>query len=258
MISLYNPKSIKVSDAENDEDVNLYIKKIKESIIDYCPLFITKHSFDEENKKFLYWTQYMPAMGAAFSLQEAVRLKKRYEEENDFKYDIVLKIRQDLFYDEHDDEFKKTFFNHIDLCDCCVLENKMYSHWVDTGNEKTYKEDSDDTPSIKRWKNYAKQGVIGDMVLMSSSINFDKSFYNLIDFLVKNRRLGTMGSWTEHQLFKAVTTNNIECKRIAFPAFFIYREYHNDCKDKSFESLFLQADVSYQGPKIFAKDYPIN
>ena len=113
-------------------------------------------------------------------------------------------------------------FNHIDLYGYRMNDEKMYSHWVDRDN-----------------------GVIGDIVLMSSSVNFDKSFYDLLDILVEKIKSGSLGLWTEHQLYQAITTAGMACKGMAFPAFFIYREYHNEFKQRDFDFLFSQADITH-------------
>jgi len=105
-------KNIDKNIIERIEQVYLSIKSLK--IENYNQWF---DSLDENDKKMIYFGEFNPltvnSYAQIYKIYDSINLKSEYERKNNFKYDIVIRLRAD-----------NLFVNHFDLS---ILPKSIYN-----------------------------------------------------------------------------------------------------------------------------------
>lgn len=227
LIDIYNPAAIKVEDYKNKNMIDA-CSRIYEASKDTSCNHPQLQVFNNIGYRFLNNHQKMSELlrhthfGQIYSIEQACKLKHDFEKKYNFKYDIVVKLRQDLFFAPSSwptmAELGKNLLNNLEsgvlMCDWFV------EHDVDT----------------------KIGGFIGDIIFASDSQTVDSLCLGLTEY-VTNRYIslgkGTSEAktfihpdgvvciencWPENILYNKAKKEKITGKNFYFPIL-LYRDY---------------------------------
>lgn len=179
---IYNPKKIEVESQEENFDLQLdfdaicrlsryydFVGNIKEE----DQYLIWKHFFSDK-EKFLDRLH----AGQLYSLEKVTNLKKEYENENNIRYDKVIRFRLDNVLDKHTDSEKDSIFKLNWFLD----DDGNLIERLDEGAKES------DYVIFSHWCSFGEGGrpCIGDMFFGGSSYAFDCLCQDVYRFLIKS------------------------------------------------------------------------
>lgn len=221
LIDVYNPVGMKVEDYKSKNIVNALSRiyeASKDSDCNHGQINVFKHigyEFLNSHEKMGDLLRHT-CFGQIYSIEQACKLKHDFEEKHGFKYDIAVKIRQDLFFPpvRLQSHRLKDLESGVVMCDWFI------EHDIDT----------------------KIGGFMGDIIFASNSETMDSLCLGITEHLT-NSYIGIAegtseaetfihpdgvvcieNNWPENILYNKARKENITGKGFHFP-FLLYRDY---------------------------------
>ena len=227
LIDIYNPVAIKVEDYNNENIVDI-CSRIYEASKHRSSNHPQLQVFNNIGYRFLNNHQKISELlrdthfGQIYSIEQACKLKHDFEKKHNFKYDIVVKIRQDLFFPPSSWPRILKLQKQMQKCleSDVVMFDWFIEHDIDTNTG----------------------GFIGDIIFASNSETMDSLCLGITEYLTNSYigiAEGTLeartfihphgavcieNSWPENILYNRVKKEKITCKKFHFPHL-LYRHY---------------------------------
>ena len=206
LIDIYNPAAIKVEDYKNKNMIDA-CSRIYEATKDTSCNHPQLQVFNNIGYRFLNNHQKMSELlrhthfGQIYSIEQACKLKHDFEKKHGFKYDIVVKLRQDVFFAPISwptmPELEKNLVSNLE-------SNVIVSQW--------YIDHDVDTK---------RGGFIGDIIFASDSQTVDSLCLGLTEY-VTNRYISLAQGTSEAKTF--IHPDGVVCIENCWPENILYNK----------------------------------
>ena len=141
LINIYKPKKITVEDQFECKEIKQSLKTIKNLSSFYPHVKIPKRckidldNYDETSDTFSALTFLGFQFGHFCSIEKASKLRREYEQENNFRYDLVFRFRSDfLIPPKNDEQRKRTYDGFKQMCEergnTKCGGDSIWTHWI--------------------------------------------------------------------------------------------------------------------------------